>query len=144
MYGARVRSVPFLIACLALGGVGCENLRTVKQCKELARRVNPELEAIAEGVAKEPNAAGYRKAAAGYVAAAKALDEFDAGLPELDRAVDDYASSLRTSGQYADDLATALDAGNQESAALAKRELGQVKLAQKSAVKRFTQECQGH
>jgi hypothetical protein len=127
-----------------LASAGCGELRRVKQCRELAASVNPKLAAIADGVAKAPNAAAYQEAAAGYLEAATVLDTFDAGAPELDRAVDDYASTLRTSGLHAGELAAAVDAGNQESAALTARQLAQVKQAQKSAVKRFQQECQGH
>jgi hypothetical protein len=140
-----VRSVSwFLLAWLLLGSTGCDRVRTVKQCRELAASVNPKLAAIAEGVGKEPNAAAYQRAAAGYLEAAKELDAFDAGAPELDRAVDDYASTLRTSGTHAGELAAALDAGNQASAALSARQFAQLKQSQKSAVKRFQQECQGH
>jgi hypothetical protein len=134
----------FLLACLALGSTGCDKLRTVKQCRELAASVNPKLEAIARGVATAPSAAAYQQAAAGYLEAAKVLDTFDAGAPELDRAVDDYASTLRTSGLHAGELAAALDAGNQASAALTARQFAQLKQSQKSALKRFQQECQGH
>jgi ABC-type transporter Mla subunit MlaD len=134
----------FLLACLALGSTGCDKLRTVKQCRQLAASVNPKLEDIARVVSKAPNAAAYQQAAAGYLEAAKVLDTFDAGAPELDRAVDDYASTLRTSGMHAGELAAALDAGNQASAALTARQFAQLKQSQKSAVRRFEQECQGH
>jgi hypothetical protein len=134
----------FLLASLALGSTACDKLRTVKHCRELAASVNPKLEAIAGGVAKGPNAVAYQQAAAGYLEAAKLLDTFDGGTPELDRAVDDYASTLRTSSMHAGELAAALDAGNQESAALTARQFEHLKQAQKSAVKRFQQECQGH
>jgi hypothetical protein len=134
----------FLLSWLLLGSTACERVRTVKQCRELAASVNPKLAAISEGVAKGPNAAAYQRAAAGYLEAAKVLDAFDAGAPELDRAVDDYASTLRTSGTHAGELAAALDAGNQASAALSARQFAQLKQSQKSAVKRFQQECQGH
>jgi hypothetical protein len=145
VYGAPVRLVPlFLLSWLLLGSTACERVHTVKQCRELAASVNPKLAAIAEDVAKGPNAPAYQRASAGYLEAAKVLDAFDAGAPELDRAVDDYASTLRTSGTHAGELAAALDAGNQASAALSARQFAQLKQSQKSAVKRFQHECQGH
>ena len=134
----------FFLACLALATAGCEQLRTVKQCRALSDSVNPKLEAIGASPGEPATAAGYQKAAVGYANLAQEVDQFDAGVPELDRAVDDYASALRTSSVHAGELAKALDAGNLESAALAGRELEQLKHAQKSAVKRFQQECQGH
>ncbi|HEY3497326.1 MAG TPA: hypothetical protein VGK73_21670 [Polyangiaceae bacterium] len=131
--------------------LGCERIAVIKKCRALAQRVNPELEAIrsaapsttASSDAKR-DAASYRAIAKRYAALAKELQTARIDSAEIDRSLQDYAGTLRATGTRLDEFATSLDNASPGADAQATRSLEQELRRQKSAAKRFTQECQGH
>jgi hypothetical protein len=138
----KMRSL--LVALGLLLALGCERMAVVKKCRALADRVNPELEAMEESVRAKQDAPTFQALSPRYIALAKELEAFDAGVPELDHAVSDYAGTLRASSRKVAELAKALDGGLAESANVTRRELEQDAKRQKVIAKRFQKECQGH
>lgn len=140
MRAATTLLVPrLLLGCALL--CGCERMRDVKRCRELAAQVNTKLDAVEREAARGNKDMDYGKISKEYAALAKGLDAFDAGAPELVRAVEEFEVLSRNAARHAQLLDQALESDNAASASIAKRELERLARQEKSIAARIEDEC---
>jgi len=130
---------PLLLACALLGG--CERMRDVKRCRQLAERVNARLDAVEREAARGDKDVDYGKLSKEYSALAKGLADFDGGAPDLARTVEEFEVLSRNAARHAQLLDQALESDNAASATLAKRELERLARQEKSIAARIDDEC---
>lgn len=128
-----------LFGCALL--VGCERMRDVKRCRELAERVNTKLDEVDREVARGDKDMDYGRISKEYAALAKGIDGFDGGTPELGRAVEEFGVLARNASRSAHMAEQALESDNAASAAVAKRELERLARQEKSLAARIDDEC---
>ncbi|HVR18213.1 MAG TPA: hypothetical protein VMS65_00910 [Polyangiaceae bacterium] len=137
----RPRAVLVLAAILCT--LGCGRIREVKECRALARIVNPALDEIAERVAKDRGAASYRFAAARYGKLATELAHFRLGIPRAEGTVEELAEAMKQASTQATQLADALEKRDAVVAGNARRDLTQLARQQKSITMRIHGDCGG-
>jgi hypothetical protein len=133
------RALAVVAALLAL--LGCERLRDVKRCRQLARSVNSSLDTI-EGLTAKPTSSAYGQATLEYEGLAKRLDAFDGGSPELVRDVHEYAAFARSSARTSAAMAQALNSKNAANTESSARELERLGRQEKVIVRRIDDDCE--
>jgi hypothetical protein len=137
----RVRRESAVAAILVCGLFGCDRLRDVKSCRELASRVNGTLDAVELELAANRSSATYTKIAGKYRDLARKLEGFEGVSPELEKGVAELATLSRSTARQAVALAGALEAKNPTSEALATRELEHLAKQERTLAQRINDEC---
>jgi hypothetical protein len=128
-----------VLGCAFLAG--CERLRDVKRCRELADRVNTKLDAVDREVARGNKDMDYGKISKEYAALAKSIAGFDGGTPELVHAVSELEVLARNASRHAHLVDQMLEGDNPSAASVSKRELERLARQEKSIAARIDDEC---
>jgi siroheme synthase (precorrin-2 oxidase/ferrochelatase) len=138
-----MRLGPLLVLVAGLGALGCGRIREVRECRALARLVNPAFDEIAERVAKDRGAASYRFAAARYGKLAIDLGRFRLGIPRAERTVAELTDAMTNASTQSAKLADALEKNDIVIVGNFRRDLSQLARQQKSIMMRISDDCSG-
>jgi hypothetical protein len=109
------RAPHWLIGLLVM--TGCQQVERLRECRAIADSVNPELEQLARTFSSRGSisAAEYRSAAAGYVRAAKRLENLHPHDAELARLARELRVQLMATSRSCDRFAASATAGGNEA-----------------------------
>jgi hypothetical protein len=138
-----MRPSAVLVLAAVLGTLGCGRIREVRECRALARIVNPALDEIAERVGKDRGPASYRFAAARYGKLATELAQFRLGIPRAEGTVGELTQAMKQASAQATMLADALEKRDAVLAGNARRELTQLARHQRAITMRIDNDCGG-
>jgi hypothetical protein len=137
----RVRRESAAFAILVCGLCGCDCLRDVKRCRELASQVNTTFDAVEHELAGSRSSESYTKIAGKYRELARKLEDFEGVTPELEKDVSELSTLSRSTARQSLALAGALEAKNPTSEALATRELEHLAKQERTLAQRINEEC---
>jgi hypothetical protein len=135
---------PRLVLLVAVAALGCGRIREVKECRTLARLMNPTLDRISERLDKDRSAGAYRFAATQYGKLSTELRQFRLGIPRAQKTLGELATTMNDAHLHSTRLADALDKGDVVLAGNARRDLGHLARQQKALTMRLHGDCSGH
>jgi hypothetical protein len=135
---------PNLVLLVAFAALGCGRIREVKECRTLARLMNPTLDQISERLGKDQSPAAYRFAATRYEKLSTELRQFRLGIPRAQKTLGELATTMNDAHLHSTRLADALDRSDIVLAGNARRDLGNLARQQKAITMRLHGDCSGH